>query len=661
MTKEQALQHIHNNPGTYLQKARNEGYICPICGSGSGPEGTGIVPGTKVPYRFTCFAGHCFTGADIPDIIALKEGLKPGSGEALRRAYEVYGLAIDPSPTGHSSSTTRKEGAIVKPPAAQEQKGMQSVTTEGKRKEEQGQDYTEYFNQCQARISETTYPHERGLTADVIARFNLGYDPAFKTVERIDGEDIDVTWQALIMPNGPYHFTARNLNPEASKKNRYRFRGGSMAYNHQALALDQCVFIVEGEIDALSIAEAGGEAVAIGTNHNLLLDRLKPGSREKALLLALDKDEAGRNTEEKLQEGLKALGIPYLLADIAGEYKDANEALVKDRAGFTQAVQVAMNAAKTAKDAAQEAELAAYMKINAAASMDAFFADIAQKKEPYHTGFKALDTEIGGGLFEGLTIVGAETSLGKTTFTMQMADNMAKAGHDVLIFSLEMGSHELKARSLSRETLAACFNARMPIAQAMTATNILQGEPGPEGLLDAAKRTYAGYNRNVYIHENMGKIGTQRIQEEVERHKRLIGKTPVIFIDYLQLLGPNETRYAIGTKEVMDAAVNDLRNMGIKHRTPVILISSFNRMNYGKDANFTSFKESGGIEYSADVLLTLQYEGTRKGNWTQEAFENAAKATPRKMELKVMKNRGGPWGMRIAFDYYAAANMFTER
>jgi replicative DNA helicase len=268
---------------------------------------------------------------------------------------------------------------------------------------------------------------------------------------------------------------------------------------------------------------------------------------------------------------------------------------------------------------------------------------------------------MGGGLFEGLTIVGAEPSFGKTTLAMQMADNMAKAGHDVLIFSLEMGSRELKARSLSRETLAACFNARTPITQAMTALDILQGKTGPEGLLEAAKRTYAGYNRNVYIHENMGKIGTQRIQEEVERHKRLIGKTPVIFIDYLQLLGPNETRYAIGTKEVMDAAVNDLRNMGIKHRTPVILISSFNRMNYGKDANFTSFKESGGIEYSADVLFTLQYDGTRKGNWTQEAFENAAKATPRKMELKVMKNRGGPWGMRIAFDYYAAANMFTER
>ena len=49
--------------------------------------------------------------------------------------------------------------------------------------------------------------------------------------------------------------------------------------------------------------------------------------------------------------------------------------------------------------------------------------------------------------------------------------------------------------------------------------------------------------------------------------------------------------------------------MSRDYRLPIIGISSFNRDNYTAPVNLASFKESGAIEYSSDVLIGLQYEG----------------------------------------------------
>ena len=67
MTREDAKQSIIRNAGSYLTRDNSKkGYICPICGSGSGKKGTGIT--TKDKIHFTCWAG-CFTNSDIIDII----------------------------------------------------------------------------------------------------------------------------------------------------------------------------------------------------------------------------------------------------------------------------------------------------------------------------------------------------------------------------------------------------------------------------------------------------------------------------------------------------------------------------------------------------------------------------------------------------------------
>lgn len=80
------------------------------------------------------------------------------------------------------------------------------------------------------------------------------------------------------------------------------------------------------------------------------------------------------------------------------------------------------------------------------------------ERPPLSTGFSKLDAALDGGLYDGLYVMGAVSSLGKTAFCMQMADNLARQGRDVLIFTLEMTAFELMARSISRETFLADDN-----------------------------------------------------------------------------------------------------------------------------------------------------------------------------------------------------------
>ena len=95
-----------------------------------------------------------------------------------------------------------------------------------------------------------------------------------------------------------------------------------------------------------------------------------------------------------------------------------------------------------------------------------------------------------------------------------------------------------------------------------------------------------------------------------------------------------------------------------------IIISSFNRVNYTTPVDFESFKESGGIEYTADVVWGLQLQAIHALSDKKNAAEkrdkiNEAKnAIPRKIELACIKNRFGP-NYSVCFDYYAQFDLFV--
>jgi len=154
--------------------------------------------------------------------------------------------------------------------------------------------------------------------------------------------------------------------------------------------------------------------------------------------------------EKRQRESLKRLNIAFYKCNPYGDHKDANEALIADRQALTAEIQ---EAEQEAGDLRRE-ERREYLKNSTANYIAAFINDIDSSVNTpcIPTGFNKLDIALDGGLYEGLYIIGAISSLGKTTFITQAADQIAKAGYDVLIFSMEMARAELMAKSISRET-----------------------------------------------------------------------------------------------------------------------------------------------------------------------------------------------------------------
>ena len=90
----------------------------------------------------------------------------------------------------------------------------------------------------------------------------------------------------------------------------------------------------------------------------------------------------------------------------------------------------------------------------------------------------------------------------------------------------------------------------------------------------------------------------------------------------------------------------------------LIVISSFNRENYWQAASFSSFKESGAIEYSADSVWALQNHGVdAEGNADKTEMMKMSREKIRKIKLSCLKNRNGS-AYDCYFRYYAEYDYF---
>lgn len=595
---------------------------------------------------------HCFAcGADydIFDLIGIDYGLHEPR-DIFDKAYSLYGITVETGSTqAHAGEGGQKEDRM------EPRQKPQPETTPPQ------PDLVPYFRACQQQLQETDYHTRRGISQETAARFMLGFDPSF---EAMDGEtQRKTTWAALIVPTSRSSFAARNTDQEAGKKNRWRKSQGSVGFlNERALREStKPIFIVEGELDALSIIEVGGEAVALGSASNWkkltrLLEVQKP---EQPLLISLDNDEEGRRNEEELAAALEKMGISFYRHDPCGGHKDANEALLADREAFAAAVETG----ERIEEAAQEAEREKYLQNSAAAHLQDFLNGIHDNANTpcIPTGFDSLDRALDDGLYEGLYVIGAISSLGKTTLALQIADNIARAGQHVLIFSLEMARSELMAKSISRHTLLDVIAREGSLSAAKTARGITTGKRyamySQEELatIQRAVREYSSYAGNIFIQEGIGDIGVQQIREAVKRHISYTGQTPVILIDYIQILAPADIRAT--DKQNTDKAVLELKRLSRDFKTPVIGISSFNRANYSEAVKMEAFKESGSLEYGSDVLLGLQLAGAGGKNFDPT---KAKQQNPRQIELVILKNRNGRTGDTIDLEYYPLFNYFTE-
>lgn len=678
MNAEDAYKYLHDHATDILEpdgqsknSATPKGYICPICNSGSGPKGTGIT--TKDKVHFTCWAG-CFSNSDIIDILAKRDGYDHESNiTKLRHACKAFNIELDnvrSVQTEHApldwngdpiyeAVQTEPEAPAPEQPQTNEQKAP-SLKAEPV-------NYSDLFLEWREHLDECDYLTKRGISLETQKKYLCGYCAEWKhpSIDPAKAKYIPTT-PRIIIPTGPNSYIARDVreNIPADQEDYIKQKVGEIYISDWELkqGKNHRVFIVEGEIDALSIIDLGFNALSLGSinNRGKFVEILKqiPAQDRSTIILALDNDTRGTEATLDLEKQLQSLNIMYFLpksSELYGNCKDANEALTTDREAFRKKLE---HLNKTPEEL--------YNDNSNKTALASFLEDYENLKdgETIKTGFSNLDEKLDGGLHAGLYVIGAISSLGKTTFTLQMADNIAKAGHDVIIFSLEMAQKELIAKSISRLTFLNMRPGENTKSIAASVTDLLSNEgrklaskTRKERVREAVQE-YGEYAGNIFIIEGLGDVTIDRIKNTIAQHVIYRKKTPVVIIDYLQIIAAKPEDKHATDKQNTDKAVLELKRISRDFKTPVFAISSFNRDNYSQSANMASFKESGAIEYSSDVLIGLQLYGTgTKGFDINEAFEQ----DNRDIELIILKNRRGKKNQKVRFDYYPMYECYMEK
>ena len=230
---------------------------------------------------------------------------------------------------------------------------------------------------------------------------------------------------------------------------------------------------------------------------------------------------------------------------------------------------------------------------------------------------------------------------------------MSERGENCIYCSYEMERGFLYAKMLAREvSRLESKDYEEEIKNPLTAVQISQGDLREhEENYKKAVQNFVESRIPLRIWE-LDEVKVDKLIERLEKICEKVEKPPIVCIDYLQLLsGGNEN-----TKNALDEALRKIFNFRRKTNTTFIIISSLNRMNYNTEISYESFKETGTIEYSADVIWGLQLLLSER---TAASIEKAKKEIPRKIQLKCLKNRFGS-NYEVGFLYYPNADVFLE-
>ena len=320
----------------HSRKGNKKAYICPLCSSGTGRNATGAFTITPDGNSWKCFA--CDKGGDTLDLIGYVEGIDDYNSK-LTRAGELFNMTIDVPAREYQNKD----------------KTAQNTDTRNSIHTPTSGNYLAFYKQANDNIQATNYPEKRGLSKAILDRFKIGYVENWKhpnAPENVTGSP------RLIIPVTQTSYLARDTRdniPDYQKQYAKTKVGGSDIFNGRAFIddLDKPIFIVEGEIDALSIMEVGGVAVALGSTSNAkkLAGMVRDKQLERPLILALDNDSKGRKAQAELEGLLQAQKTPYTVAVLTeGAIKDPNEMLIKNREVFTARVEDAIKNARDDKE-----------------------------------------------------------------------------------------------------------------------------------------------------------------------------------------------------------------------------------------------------------------------------------------------------------------------
>lgn len=241
------------------------------------------------------------------------------------------------------------------------------------------------------------------------------------------------------------------------------------------------------------------------------------------------------------------------------------------------------------------------------------------------TGFCDIDKRTGGLVPGQLIIVAGRPSMGKTTFALNIAENVSLSNLPVMTFSMEMGANELLDKHYSS------------IGDILL-EKIRSGTLDDSDFNRITTTTSKLMKANMIIDDTPG-LSISEIMSRARRIKRSRGLS-LIVVDYLQLMsGDGKNRV-----EEISAISRGMKLMAKELKVPVIALSQLNR-ELEKRANrrpiMSDLRESGAIEQDADIIIMLYRDEVYDENTTYKGLA----------ECIFVKHRNGQTGMdTLVFD-----------
>lgn len=244
------------------------------------------------------------------------------------------------------------------------------------------------------------------------------------------------------------------------------------------------------------------------------------------------------------------------------------------------------------------------------------------------TGFIDLDKMLGGLHKTDLVILAARPGMGKTSFALNVAENAARAGHSVLIFSMEMSAEQLGERMLS-------------MASHVDMEHIKKGDLTPDEWENISVAQDGFESLKISI-DDMTDMSMLEMKNKCRRLKAEKG-LDLIVIDYLQLMSFG---YGVDQRQnEISAITRSIKILAKELDCCVILLSQLSRKTEGRadhKPQLSDLRDSGSIEQDADIVIFLRREDYYANDDDPAgAMVEGGNST---CEVHIAKHRSGPTG-----------------
>ncbi|HET6667853.1 MAG TPA: DnaB-like helicase C-terminal domain-containing protein [Intrasporangium sp.] len=284
-------------------------------------------------------------------------------------------------------------------------------------------------------------------------------------------------------------------------------------------------------------------------------------------------------------------------------------------------------------------------------------ADSPGEARVWPTGFDVLDRAVGGGLRSGgLALLAGPQGLGKTTFALQLARNVAHDGRSVIYFSYEHDPEDLMQRLVTLEAALMHGPGSTGIEQVRAAfedtevsASLDQRLADLPGAVEGLKMV-TSYAERLHLHRSSGATTDLAVIERaVETVFDETRQAPLVIVDYLQKVkvpGP-----PMSEEDRSSVVVEGLKDYALDAGVPILAIAASNQtgVEAGKRMRISHLRGSSSLGYEADIVLILnnKYDIVARHHLVYDVGH--AERFRQWAVLSLEKNRSGRGGIDLEF------------